>query len=115
MYTPSQATVLDTNFWIINDFQPTERSRNEEKAQNTMKRIGQELMKERKEALLQGKEEEDDDNGTRTKGKDLLSALIKANLDTELPDSQRLSDDDVLARTLRLYFLVIIFNSPNYA
>jgi len=37
-------------------------------------------------------------NGTR-QSRDLLSLLIKANMSTEIPESQRLSDEDVLART----------------
>jgi cytochrome P450 len=31
--------------------------------------------------------------------RDLLSLLIRANMDADLPENQRLSDDDVLART----------------
>ena len=30
--------------------------------------------------------------------RDLLTLLIKANMATDIPDSQRLSDEDVLAR-----------------
>jgi hypothetical protein len=36
-----------------------------------------------------------DDMGRR----DLLSLLIRANMATDLPESQRLSEDDVIART----------------
>lgn len=42
--------------------------------------------------------ETDYDLAERGPPEDLLSALIKANLDTELPDSQRLSDEAVLSR-----------------
>ena len=31
-------------------------------------------------------------------GRDLLTLLIKANMATDIPESQRLSDEDVLAR-----------------
>ena len=40
----------------------------------------------------------DYDIAERGPPEDLLSALIKANLDTELPDSQRLGDEAVLSR-----------------
>ena len=36
-------------------------------------------------------------------GRDLLTLLIKANMATDIPESQRLSDDEVLARTSLLY------------
>lgn len=33
------------------------------------------------------------------RGRDLLSLLVKANMAADIPESQRLSDEDVLART----------------
>ncbi len=33
-----------------------------------------------------------------SKGRDLLSALVKANADPAVPNDQRLSDDEVLSR-----------------
>lgn len=68
-----------------------------------MKRIGLQLIEERKQAILVDKHgfEADVEEGSGRYGHDLLSALMKANMDTELPDSQRLSDEDVLARKLR--------------
>jgi hypothetical protein len=36
------------------------------------------------------------DGGT---GRDLLSIMVKANMADDLPDNQRLSDADVIART----------------
>ncbi len=32
-------------------------------------------------------------------GRDLLSLLIKANMATDIPEHQRLSDDEIIART----------------
>ena len=32
-------------------------------------------------------------------GRDILSLLIKANMASDVPDSQRLTDEEVLART----------------
>lgn len=67
-----------------------------------MQRIGEELLRQRKRVILGEKVEVDEDIEKDTadlKGRDLLSVLVRANLDTELPDSQRMSDEDVLART----------------
>ena len=33
-------------------------------------------------------------------GRDILSLLIKANMASDVPDNQRLTDEEVLARTL---------------
>lgn len=73
-----------------------------------MKRIGQQLINERKEAILRDKHDLDSLAGVEEKknghnGQDLLSALVKANMDTELPDSQRLADEDVLARKFHAF------------
>ena len=38
----------------------------------------------------------EDENDAR--GRDLLTLLLKANMATDIPESQRLSDEDVLAR-----------------
>ena len=61
----------------------------------SMHRIGMELIKEKKAAILAA-------NSTVEKkdvqGRDLLSLLIKANMATDVPESQRLSDEDVLAQ-----------------
>ena len=64
-----------------------------------MRKIGLGLVAEKKAAILadsQGK-----GRGVEKKdvsGRDLLTLLIKANMATDIPDSQRLSDDEVLAR-----------------
>ena len=36
-------------------------------------------------------------------GRDLLSLLIKANMATDIPDSARMSDEDILAREFSRY------------
>ena len=66
---------------------------------STMRRIGTELVDERKNAVLGGKRKHIDD-GEREElvGRDLLSALVQANMDTDIPDNQRMKDEDVLAR-----------------
>lgn len=77
---------------------------------DTMNRIGRELVEERKSAVLgkkqkDGRKDEDDRGGIV--GRHLLSVLVQANMDSDLPDNQRMSDEDVLARKLtsaRVYF-----------
>jgi hypothetical protein len=61
-----------------------------------MTRIGHQLLDKGKVAaaeLEKGKKE------SHVQGRDLLSLLIRANMSSDLPDNQRLSDEDVLART----------------
>ena len=77
-----------------------------------MLRIGTELLRQCKEAELaygqrhkenglnhdtEGKEWED--NGSVDQAKDLLSVLYRANQDVDLPESQRMSEDEAIART----------------
>jgi hypothetical protein len=56
-----------------------------------MFRIANELLAESK-AVTAG-------TGEKQGGRDLLSLLVQANMATDLPESQRMSDEDVLART----------------
>ncbi|KAJ7891297.1 cytochrome P450 [Mycena olivaceomarginata] len=63
-----------------------------ENSQAVMRRIGLQLLQESKNEIVQ--------NGTSEKGRsrDLLSLLVRANTSKDLPASQRLSDEDVLAQ-----------------
>ncbi|KAJ7864476.1 cytochrome P450 [Mycena olivaceomarginata] len=63
-----------------------------EKPQAVMQRIGLRLIQESKDEMAQ--------SGTFEKGRsrDLLSLLVRANTAKDLPASQRLSDEDVLAQ-----------------
>ena len=78
---------------------PTKQSSSAAKSQATMKRIGRKLMADKKAAILaesdsakQGPERKD------MHDRDLLSLLIKANMAVDIPEDQRLTDDEVLAR-----------------
>lgn len=77
--------------------QPSDRGRKVKIAQDTMARIGNQLLSESKAAITQSEKE---GGKSTTDGHDLLSLLVRANTSTELPASQRLSDKDVLAREL---------------
>lgn len=75
---------------------PSDHETKRKQAQQTMSRIGIQLLRDSKAAVMAEKD------GFITKdslqGRDLLSLLIKANMATDIPDNQRLSDDDVLAQ-----------------
>ena len=67
-----------------------------------MEHIGWELLRERKDVAL-GKVISKDANDEETDefdadGRDVLTALVKVNMDAELPDEKRMSDRDVVAR-----------------
>jgi len=66
-----------------------------------MGRIGRQLLSDSKAAI-----EESEKGGKRNSAqrRDLLSLLVTANTSPDLLDSQRLSDEDVLAR---LYLIVL--------
>ncbi len=68
-----------------------------------MRRIGLQLIAEKKAAILADSREKSSaaKDGVERKdvhGRDLLTLLIKANMASDIPESQRLTDDEVLAR-----------------
>ncbi|RPD78584.1 cytochrome P450 [Lentinus tigrinus ALCF2SS1-7] len=66
-------------------------------AKATMQRIGMKLLQEKKAGILREKSA----GGIEKKdllGRDLLTLLIKANMATDIPDSQRLTDEEVIAQ-----------------
>jgi len=69
---------------------PNKREREIRIARATMNRIGRELIEEKQRALKGA--------GEKGAGRDLLSLLIQANMDKDLGDSQRLSDEEVIGR-----------------
>ncbi|EJD01989.1 cytochrome P450 [Fomitiporia mediterranea MF3/22] len=77
--------ILQASIPIIRSI-PNRRVTQVREAHNTMHWIGERLLKDRQAG------------GTLEKGRDLLSVLLRANMDTELPDSQRMTDEDVLAQ-----------------
>lgn len=66
-----------------------------------MNRIGRELLNDSKESVTNGEED-------TTRHRDLLSLLVRANIAADLPDNQRLSDADVLARTSAYAFFFFL-------
>ncbi len=64
-----------------------------------MHRIGLQLIADKKAAIIAEKHSEKE--GLERKdmqGRDLLTLLIKANMATDIPENQRLTDEEVLAR-----------------
>ena len=60
--------------------------------------IGKELLLDAKATARASATEKGEIERNSLHGRDLLSLLVKANMATDIPESQRLSDDDVLAR-----------------
>ena len=58
-----------------------------------MRRIGMELISQKKTEILSEKE-----GSSSGKGRDLLSLLIKANMKVDVSETQRMSDEEVYAR-----------------
>lgn len=79
--------------------QPDERAQNLAKAQEVMNRIARKLIADKKQAILTDSSEESGSVERKdVHGRDLLTLLIKANMASDIPEDQRLSDDEVLAR-----------------
>ncbi|EGO00976.1 hypothetical protein SERLA73DRAFT_178985 [Serpula lacrymans var. lacrymans S7.3] len=90
---------LQSRFSLLR-YIPTEHGKKIDIAQKTMNRIGRQLLRESKEAVIasQGGDKGGLIEKSSMKGRDLLSLLVKANMATDIPDSQRISDEDVLAQ-----------------
>lgn len=63
-----------------------------------MARIGKELLATAKATARASATEKGEIEKNSLHGRDLLSLLVKANMATDIPENQRLSDEDVLAR-----------------
>lgn len=64
-------------------------------SQAKMMRIGRKLLQDSKNEMAESGTFE---KGSGPRSRDLLSLLVRANTAKDLPASQRLSDEDVLAR-----------------
>ena len=80
--------------------QPTNRSRVLDREFESVRRIGSELVEEKKNAVLA--ECNVDGSGSIGKedvrGHDLLSLLIKSNITSDMPEHMRMSDSEMLSR-----------------
>jgi hypothetical protein len=90
------------NMCLSSVCQPSDRVRKVQAAQRTMAHIGNELLSDAKAAAQAIATEKGEIEKNSLHGRDLLSLLVKANMATDIPESQRLSDEDVLARAFSL-------------
>jgi cytochrome P450 len=79
---------------------PSDRDRKIDAAQKTMGRIGTQLLHDAKAAVISshGAEKGGSIEKSSLQGRDLLSLLVRANMATDIPENQRISDEDVLAQ-----------------
>ncbi|KAI0642921.1 cytochrome-450 hydroxylase [Trametes meyenii] len=78
-------------FPILNRIFPGEAQRVVAKSHEVINRVAGRLIQEKKRKI-----EEAEKAGSVYAGKDLLSALLKANIAVDLPPDQRISDEDIL-------------------
>jgi hypothetical protein len=88
--------------------QPTRRTRAIKRGLKTVERIGFGLIQNKKNAVIA--ECTADGSGAvekqNVRGHDLLSLLIKSNIASDMPESMRMSDSEILSRE-RLCFLCL--------
>jgi len=77
-----------------------------------MDRIGKQLLRDSKAALVTDGGENGKLEKSSWRGRDLLSLLLKANMSTDLPSSQSMTDEDVLAREYPTKQSFRLLNAP---
>ena len=80
------------------------------KAKRIMHRVGLELIREKKAGIMSASNREKTEKQTDLQSRDLLTLLIKANMGLDIPENQRMSEQDILARAC-LYFLLLCLGS----
>ena len=70
-----------------------------------MQRIGKQLIAEKKAAILAEMDASNDHGKNSVRERDLLTLLLRANLADDIPENQRLTDEEVLARQSLWKFL----------
>jgi len=89
------ALALKYAFPIL-DLIPDSFAKGTNTAQAVARRVGMQLIQDKKAEVMQTSDEKG--AGDALGSRDLLTLLIKANMSTDIPASQRLSDEDVLAQ-----------------
>jgi len=85
--------------------QPTDRSRALSSTLKATRAIGKDLISQKRSEIL-ASADVDAKGGVEKRniqGRDLLTLLIKANMATDIPDSARMSDEEILARESTRY------------
>ncbi|KAG8855329.1 hypothetical protein FRB96_007127 [Tulasnella sp. 330] len=77
---------------------PTERGRMTKRNKAVMDRVGRKLVEEKKAALLQKKNDGVQLQSKNVAGRDLLSVLIKANMASDIMDSEKMTDEEMMGQ-----------------
>jgi len=83
--------ILVIHFPIIDTLWPNSVTVAVNKCQEVIRRVAGQLIQDKKREIMEGEK-----SGNTHVGKDLLSLLFKSNMATDLPPSQRISDEDIL-------------------
>lgn len=76
-----------------------------------MNRIGKQLLQDSKAAILADGSGNEKIEKSSWPGRDLLSLLLRANMSTDLPPNQRMTEEDVLAREYPAGLLFRLLNA----
>ncbi|KAI1791336.1 cytochrome P450 [Ganoderma leucocontextum] len=82
---------------IITKLFPNEGTKSAAKSLDVMRRFGMQLINEKKAQITSEKSSASVEKKD-VQGRDILSLLIKANMASDVPDNQRLTDEEVLAQ-----------------
>ncbi|KAI0701859.1 cytochrome P450 [Cytidiella melzeri] len=96
MHTPRLMAILQAFIPFLRVFK-TEGEKKLAEAQKIMRRIGLQLVAEKKASVI-AESEQGNIEKKKLLGRDMLTLLVKANMASDIPDSQRLDDDEVLAQ-----------------
>ncbi|KAG9003825.1 hypothetical protein FRB93_010841 [Tulasnella sp. JGI-2019a] len=77
---------------------PTERGRIEKKSREVLARVGHQLIQEKKAALLVEKDDGGALHSKNVAGRDLLSVLAKANMASDIKDSEKMTDEEMMGQ-----------------
>ncbi|KAG8902485.1 hypothetical protein FRC00_005948 [Tulasnella sp. 408] len=95
---PSRIPVIDMlaeRFPILR-FIPTEGARKTAESKEIMARVGRELVEEKRAAILAEASVSGNLEKKQFRGKDILSVIIKANMATDVKDTEKMSDQEVM-------------------
>ncbi|KAL4242978.1 Cytochrome P450 superfamily protein [Abortiporus biennis] len=93
--------ILENTIFPFLSYLPTKRNRMRNQALNDMKRISREIVEEKKAAILKRSKAEKTGHAILKEdfaSRDLISLLIRANMATDIPENQRLTDEEVIAQ-----------------
>ncbi|KIO34088.1 hypothetical protein M407DRAFT_17001 [Tulasnella calospora MUT 4182] len=76
---------------------PTERDRITSQSKAIMDRIGMKIVQDKRDAVVAASNGREVEKKT-VEGRDLLSVLVKANMATDVKDSERMSDEEVMGQ-----------------